>query len=91
MSCEDNLKIMQAVISYNLDLIKELVQQGVNIHCENDFVFRISLSHNKPEITKYVISLVNSSNFEYYINEALVAYSHNGNINFVKEMLELGG
>lgn len=90
MSREDNLKIMEAVISYNLDLIKELVHHGINIHCENDFVFRISLSHNKPEITRYVISLVKGNDLEYYINEALVSYSHSGNINFVEEMLEMG-
>ena len=91
MSREDNLKMMQAVIAYDLDKIKELVDQGVDIHCENDFVFEISLSHNKPEITIYVISLVHSLCLEYYVNEALVEYAHSGNIQFVKKMIKMGG
>ena len=90
MSREDNLKMMQAAIAYDLDKIKELVHQGV-IHCEDDFVFEISLNHNKPEITRYVISLVHGSNIEYYVNNALVEYAHSGNISFVKEMIEMGG
>lgn len=70
--------MMTAVVAYDLDLIKELVNDGYDIHCEDDFVFRISLSHNKPEITDYVISLVDEKNNEYYINEALVSYAHSG-------------
>jgi ankyrin repeat protein len=88
---EDNLKMMRAATSYNLDLIKELVRNGLDIHCENDFVFEISLGHNKPEITSYVISLVNGNNKDHYINKALVEYAHAGDIQFVKEMIELGG
>jgi hypothetical protein len=91
MPREDNLRMMQAVIDYDLDLIKELVEEGVDIHCENDFVFNISLGHNKQEITKYVISQARGSDIEHYVNEALVEYSHSGDIQFVKEMIEMGG
>jgi ankyrin repeat protein len=85
---EKNLTMMQAAISYNLDLIKDLVENGYDLHCEDDFIFNISLSHNKPDITRYIISQTRDI---YYINEALVGYAHNGNINFVQEMIDLGG
>lgn len=85
---EKNLTMMEAATSYNLNLIKDLVENGYDIHCENDFVFNISLSHNKPDITRYVLSKTRDN---YYINEALVSYAHNGNIEFVEEMIELGG
>lgn len=86
-----NLRMMEAVVAYDLDLIKELVDDGYDIHCEDDFVFKISLDHNKPEITDYVISLVDEKNNKYYINEALVSYAHSGNIPFVEKMLEMDG
>jgi ankyrin repeat protein len=88
---DSNLNLMQAVISYDLGLIKELVENGADIHCENDFVFNISCGHNKPEIAKYVISLASGSDLEYYINEALVNFAHCGDIQFVQEMIDMGG
>jgi ankyrin repeat protein len=91
MSREDNLRMMQAAIAYDLALIKELVEEGVDLHCENDFVFNISLCHNKPEITKYIISQARGSDIEHYVNEALVEYAHAGNIPFVKKMIKMGG
>jgi ankyrin repeat protein len=91
MSREDNLKLMNAVISYDLNLIKQLVDSGIDIHCENDFVFNIACGHNKPEIARYIISLANSYDQEYYINEALVNFAHNGDISFVEELIDMGG
>lgn len=83
-----NLSMIQAAISYNLNLIKDLVEKDYDLHCENDFVFNISLSHNKPDITRYVLSKTRDI---YYINEALVGYAHNGDIEFVEKLIELGG
>ena len=72
----------------NLNFIKFLEAQDVSIHCENNFVFQISCSHNYTEITRYIISRVYKT--DYYINEALLAYASNGNIEFVEELIEMG-
>lgn len=85
---DKDLLMMYSAMFHNLDFIKYLVDKGFDIHCENDYVFEISCNHNYPDITRYVISL---SNGYHYINEALVSYAHIGDIEFVDEMLGLGG
>lgn len=82
---------MYCAIFYNLNFIKYLVENDYDIHCENDFVFNISLGHNKPDITRYVISISNGHDEYYYINKALVEYAHVGDIEFVKEIINMGG
>lgn len=84
----EKLLMMYSAMFYNLEFIKYLVDKGFDIHCENNYVFELSCNHNKPDITRYVISKTSS---KYYINEALVNYAHIGDIEFVNEMLELGG
>lgn len=88
---DKNLLMISSAKYYNLNFIKYLVENEYDIHCENDCVFHISLGHNKPDITRYIISICGAYDEHYYINEALVEYAHLGNIEFVKEMLDLGG
>ena len=86
---EKQLLMNYSAMFYNLNFIKYLVEEkDMNIYADNDYVFNISCSHNKPNITRYVISLTNGYD---YINDALVQYAHNGNIDFVEDMIRMGG
>ena len=71
---EKQLLMNYSAMFYNLNFIKYLVEEkGMNIHADNDYVFNISCIHNKPNITRYVISLTNGYD---YINDALIQYAH---------------
>lgn len=85
---DKNLLMSYSSMFYNLNFIKHLVEKEFNIHCEDDYVFRLSCNHYKPDIIRYVISL---SREHYYINEALVCAAHNGDIEFVKELIDMDG
>lgn len=85
---QKNLLMMYSAMFNNLKFIKHLVECDLDIHCEDNYVFKLSCGHNYAHITKYVISEANQP--EYYINEAFVRYAQNGNIEFCKELLEIG-
>jgi ankyrin repeat protein len=89
-----NILMSYSALFYNLNFIKHLVDKGFDIHCENDYVFSLSCSHNKPDITRYFLSTVADNNYpdlQYYINIALIQYAHSGDIEFVNEMIDMGG
>jgi len=88
-SIDRQLLMNYSAVNGNLIFIKYLVEEkSMDIHSDNDYVFNTSCSRNYRDITKYVISLTNGYK---YINKALIEYAHSGDIDFVKDMIEMGG
>jgi len=88
-SIDRQLLMNYSAVNDNLIFTKYLVEErGMDIHSDNDYVFNTSCSRRYKDITKYVISLTNGYR---YVNKALIEYAHSGDIDFVKDMIEMGG
>jgi ankyrin repeat protein len=48
-----NKKLLKAIENSNLDIVKYLVEQGEDIHIDNDCPLRLSATNGDLDIVKY--------------------------------------
>ena len=72
----------------DVNVIKELINEGANIHADNEFPLRWAVENNYPEIVKLLIDY--GANIHIEEEEALITASINGYFDIVKLLVDEG-
>jgi len=72
----------------NIEIIKELVELGADIHTVNNFALRYSAEHGHLDVVKYLVE--QGADIHAYDDEALRGSACNGHLDVVKYLVELG-
>jgi len=72
----------------NLDVVKYLVENGVDIYANNYLAFRRSAENGHLDVVKYLVE--NGANDDYALNYALRWSAENGHLDIVKYLVEKG-
>lgn len=72
----------------DLNMIKILIEKGVDIHVDNDVALRYSVDKNYLNVVKYLVE--NGANIHANDNEALIHSAENGNLDMVNYLVENG-
>jgi ankyrin repeat protein len=85
---EFNSDLTKAVKKADLDLVKKLIEQGADIHFNNDRALRSASLNGHLHIVKYLVN--KGANIHIYDDEALGDASVNGHLDIVKYLIEQG-
>ena len=71
----------------NIEVFKELVEQGANIHADNDYAIRLASCNGHLEIVKFLVE--NGANIHANDNSAIHCASSNGHLDVVEYLRSL--
>ena len=80
-----NKQLIHAATNGNLKIIKYLVEQGADIHADNDYALRLASSYGKLEIIKYLVE--KGSNIYMNNNSALRRASQSNQLEIIQYFL----
>ena len=83
-----NADLLSALRKEDLDLVKLLVENGADIHFDNDQVFVMAASYDHLDIVKYLLS--KGINIHTRNDTALIMASYHGHLEMVKLLVENG-
>ncbi len=88
LAYQESSELEEAILNHDLDKVKKLVADGVNIHYDNDLAFRVAASSGDLPITKYLVD--NGANVHVLDDLVLVYVAGNGNIELLKYLIDQG-
>jgi len=81
-------KLAKACHKGDLEKVKKLVEQGVNIHADNEFALRIASECGYLELVKYLVE--QGADVHHDQEKALYWATRNGRVKVVKYLVEQG-
>lgn len=86
----NNNALIKATYMGHFNIVKLLIELGTNIdiHIDNDYLLRISLSKGYIHIVKLLVNYDNANIINYINYKALINATRNGHIDIVKFILE---
>jgi ankyrin repeat protein len=80
--------LIQAVKECNLIKVKHLIEQGADIHADNDWALRLSAANGHLEVVKYLVE--HGADIHSYKYQALRYSAGNGHLEVIKYLIEQG-